>query len=209
MFRKKRRIRLRIRGKPGSARFLRRFYLGTDALLGELRRMLKGKWEELLGPFLREKAEQEILSQTVILKTIAIAGRKSPMSQEYILELLLESSRAMRGTYEGILYRIRSGKGGEAFVPEGALADSAVASNYLTILSELDRIDPSELIRSIEAFEEVYAQERVTRAMKRAGIRSILVTLISSASVLAVLMNFTVVVVYLNLLEKLGDLYLY
>lgn len=51
------------------------------------------------------------------------------------------------------------------------------------------------------------AERRVTQAMKRVQRNSLMITLWSSAAIFAMLINFTVVVVFLQTLETLQTLF--
>lgn len=54
------------------------------------------------------------------------------------------------------------------------------------------------------AFEETFAAERMTRGMRRAERRSMITTMAATATVFAVLLNFTVVVVLMDAMRAVG-----
>ena len=79
--------------------------------------------------------------------------------------------------------------------------------DFARILRKLDDILPSELILQRNGFEETFSSERKTKAMARAERKSLITTLTSTATVFVVLLNFTVVVIFLDTLRILNQLF--
>ena len=80
------------------------------------------------------------------------------------------------------------------------------ARNFAFILSKTEQINPVELVESMRVFEEAFEEDRMTRAIKRASRKSIITTTVATASIFAILMNFSIVVVFMNMLSMLGEL---
>ena len=59
----------------------------------------------------------------------------------------------------------------------------------------------------MRVFQNMMIEKRVTAAMKRVQRNSLLITLWSSAAIFAMLINFTVVVVFLQTLDTLQTLF--
>ena len=57
------------------------------------------------------------------------------------------------------------------------------------------------------AFEETFSSERMTRGMRRAERKSLITTVVAAAAAFAVLLNFTVVVVFMDTLSMLGQVF--
>ncbi len=162
---------------------------------------LSALWKRLQG----ERLEREIWNSCIVLKNLAIVHRGQPMSCDFILEQLMECSRPLGNVYADILSAYRSGKGEEAFDLLYIQVPVKAARYFSFILSRIDRIDPIELIGHMEAFEETFAAERMTRGMRRAEQRSLITTTAATAAVFAVLLNFTVVVVLMDAMRLLGQ----
>lgn len=155
----------------------------------------------------KDKFERELFHSCIILKNLAIVYQEKPMSTDFILEQLMESSRSLRAVYADILTAYRNGRRDEAFQLLCQHIPLKSAQGFARILRRLDEINPSELILQMTAFEETFTAERKTKAMARAERKSLLTTLASTAAIFIVLLNFVVVVVFLDTLEILSQLF--
>lgn len=158
-------------------------------------------WKRLQG----DRLEREIWNSCIVLKNLAIVHRGQPMSCDFILEQLMECSRPLSNVYADILSAYRNGRGEHAFELLQEQVPVKAARYFSFILSRIDRIDPGELISHMEAFEETFAAERMTRGMRRAEQRSLITTVAATAAIFAVLLNFTVVVVIMDAMRLLGQ----
>ena len=148
---------------------------------------------------------REIWNSCTVLKNLAIVHRGQPMSCDFILEQLMTCSRPLSNVYADILSAYRNGRGENAFDLLYEQVPVKAARYFSFILSRIDRIDPGELISHMIAFEETFAAERRTRGMRRAERRSLITTMAATATVFAVLLNFTVVVVLMDAMRLLGQ----
>lgn len=153
----------------------------------------------------RERLEKEIFNSCIVLKNLAIVHKDMPMSADFILEQLMESSRSLRNIYADVLSAYRNGKGEEAFRIISSRIPIKAAKNFSFVLAKIDRINPAEMIVHMTAFEETFASERMTKGMRRAERRSLITTMAATAAAFAVLLNFTVVVVFMDTLSLLGQ----
>lgn len=186
---------------------VRRLAAYTKQLLPVLsersRRDIAGKWKLLYS----DKAEKEVFHCCIVLKNLAIVHREMPMSADFILEQLMESSKTLRNTFADMLSAYRNGKGEVAFAIFSARVPIKEAKNFAHILSRMDQINPAELVAHMTAFEETFASQRMTKGMKRAERKSLLTTMIATASIFAILLNFTIVVVFMDTLNLLGQVF--
>lgn len=150
-----------------------------------------------------DRLEKEIFNSCIVLKNLAIVHKDMPMSADFILEQLMESSRPLRNIYADILSAYRNGKGEEAFSVFYERIPVRAAKNFSYVLSKIDRINPAELITHMTAFEETFASERMTKGMNRAERKSIITTMAGTAAVFAILVNFVLVVVFMDAMRML------
>ena len=129
------------------------------------------------------------------------------MSADFMYEALMENSGRLRPVYEEMLSLYRSGRDQEAFQVFAKRTGSRTGRNFAAVLSKLDRINPAELVKQMEVFQNVMAEERMTAALKNAQRRSIIATVWATASIFALLINFAVVVVFLDALVMLENLF--
>ncbi len=168
---------------------------------GKSKKPFHGLWRRLQ----RDRLEREIWNSCIVLKNLAIVHRGQPMSCDFILEQLMTCSRPLSNVYADILSAYRNGRGENAFDLLYEQVPVKAARYFSFILSRIDRIDPGELISHMIAFEETFAAERMTRGMRRAERRSLITTMAATATVFAVLLNFTVVVVLMDAMRLLGQ----
>jgi len=164
---------------------------------------LLAKWRLFQG----ERMEREIFNSCIVLKNLAIVHRDMPMSADFILEQLMECSKALKNVYADILSAYRLGQGEEAFLLLAERVPLKTASNFAAVLSRIDKINPAELILHMTAFEETLMGERMTKGMSRAEKKSLITTVAATATIFAILLNFTIVVVFMNTLQMLGQIF--
>lgn len=155
----------------------------------------------------RDRLEREIFNSCIVLKNLAIVHRDMPMSADFILEQLMESSRALRNIYADILSAYRNGRGEASFQVLYQRIPIKAAKNFAFLLAKIERINPAELVVHMTAFEETFSSERMTRGMRRAERKSLITTVVAAAAAFAVLLNFTVVVVFMDTLSMLGQVF--
>ena len=119
----------------------------------------------------------------------------------------MENSSSLKPVYEEMISLYRSGRDEEAFRVFGERTGSRTGRNFAAILSKLDKINPAELVKQMEVFQNVMAEERMTAALKSAQRNSIIATMWATAAMFALLINFAVVVVFLDALATLESLF--
>lgn len=188
------------------------FWLGISRFrkekdLNVMERLQQKIWDiPFLEALRKERQEQELFTSCMILKNLAIVQKGMPVSTDYLLEELASASSVLRRVYMEILFRWRAGQGDRSFDPLTEQVHSIHARNFAYILAGTDQINPGELVSAMESFEEALASERMTRALNSSTRRSMITTAMAAAAVFAVLMNFTVVVVFMDMMRMLGGL---
>ena len=196
----------------GSVRGLRRRLAGRLGVYDEkknARRLIKNIKEKLYSYFARigiDRKEQELFAGCVIVKNLAIVRKDDALSMDSILEELLSGSTYLRPVYSEILYRWRSGMEEKSFDVMKEKVPGKAASNLAQILSKMDKVNPAELVTAMNSFEEAFSGDRVTRAMRRAYVKSVVTTVCSMAVIFAILMDFVVVVVFMDMFDMLSGL---
>ncbi|MGF6375188.1 hypothetical protein M2140_000222 [Clostridiales Family XIII bacterium PM5-7] len=153
-----------------------------------------------------EQMEREIFNSCIFLKNLAIVYQDRPMSGDFILEELMSNSKHLRNVYADILSAYRNGKGEEAISSLQKKIPIKSAKRFTMILLKIDQINPSELISYMTSFEEAFAGERMTKGMKRAERKSLITTMVATASIFAILLNFVIVFVFLDTLSMLREI---
>lgn len=158
---------------------------------------------------LRKKAaiDSELYGSAITLKNLALVQKEKPLSADYIFEALMDNSTVLKPAYEELITLYRNGRDEEAFKYFGDRIGSRYGRNFASILSKIDKINPAEMVQQMEVFQNIMAEERMTEAVKTAQRNSVLITAWASASVFALLINFAVVVVFMDTLGMLEHLF--
>lgn len=149
----------------------------------------------------------ELYGSAIILKNLSLVHKNSPVSADYTYEVLMRNSERLKPLYQEMLTMYRNGKNDEAFRIFGERTGTREGKNFAVILSKLERINPSELLEQIDVFQEMILEERTTASMKKAQRNSIITTAWATAGIFAMLINFLCVVVLMNMLEMLREVF--
>ena len=150
-----------------------------------------------------EDAEKDLYHSAILLKNMAVVRKEYPVSLDYMIEELSKGSGKLRPVFQDTLTIYRSGRYDEAFSYFSETVSSDYAEGFASILSKMDKINPFELVSQLDVFISVIKEARITAAMKQAERRSLIVTGFATASELTCMVNFCVVVVFLDMLAKL------
>ena len=142
-----------------------------------------------------DRIEQELLNSCLMGKNLAIIYAGKPMSADYIIEELMRSSKLLKPVYAEILEILYSR------VPVKA------AKSFSMILSKIDMINPAELSEYMDSFEEMLADQRLTKGIQNAEKQSLIVNITVTLSIFALLMNFTVTVIFSKAQLLLADIF--
>ncbi len=141
------------------------------------------------------------------MKNLALVSKERPLAADYIYELLMENSGKLKPIYQKMISIYRNGNVEEAFIYFGKKIGTRSGRNFAAILSKLDKINPAELTLQMKVFQEMMGEERMTSAMKKAQRDAIITTVIATTGVFALLINFTVVVVMMDTLNMLRQIF--
>ena len=169
----------------------------------EGRRRIQTGWRLLNG----ERMERELFNSCIVLKNLAMVHQDMPMSGDFILEQLMECSKALKNVYADILSAYRLGQGEDAFQLLTERVPIKAAANFAAILSKVDQINPVELKLHMTAFEETLTGERMTKGLSRTEKKSLLITMAATATIFAILLNFTIVVVFMDTLKMVEEVF--
>lgn len=151
--------------------------------------------------------DRELFKSSVILKNLSLVRKEAPMSADYIYEKLAENSGYLKPMYSQMLALYRSGRDKEAFKLPAKVIGTKAAGNFALILSKLDKLNPAELVEQMNIFQSSMIEKQVTYAVKRTQKNSFIITALSALSVFALLINFVVVVVFMDSLKMLSSIF--
>lgn len=184
-----------------------RNFLPMEAISGALNKISKKAGERLIrknGAY----HDRELFSSSVILKNLALVRQETPLSADYIYENLMENSNLLKPMYSEILTLYRSGRDEEAFKIPATVIGTKAARHFGAILAKLDKLNPAELTMQMEIFQNMMTESRMTYAVKRMQRNSVIVTSLAAVSVFALLINFAVVVVFMDAVNILNNVFI-
>lgn len=152
--------------------------------------------------------DRELFKSSVILKNLSLVRRETPFSADYIYEKLMENSSYLRPMYSRMLSLYRSGRDTEAFKLPVQVIGTKAAGNFALILSKLDKLNPAELVEQMNIFQTAMIEKQMTYAVKRTQRNSVVITALSAMAIFALLINFTVVVVFMDSLNMLSSIFI-
>lgn len=155
----------------------------------------------------KSRMDRELFQSSVILKNLSLVQGHAPFSADYIYEKLMENSVVLRPVYGQMLTVYRSRKSSEAFKIIPMVIGSKTSKNFAIILSKLEKLNPAELEKQMEVFQKSMMETRMTYAIKRVQRSSLILTALATITVFVLLLNFVVVVVFLNTIETLNQLF--
>ena len=154
-----------------------------------------------------DRIEKELLNSCLMGKNLAIIYAGKPMSADYIIEELMRSSKLLKPVYAEILSEYRKGRDKEAFEILYSRVPVKAAKSFSMILSKIDMINPAELSEYMDSFEEMLADQRLTKGIQNAEKQSLIVNITVTLSIFALLMNFTVTVIFSKAQLLLADIF--
>ncbi|MCI8608536.1 MAG: hypothetical protein HFE73_02735 [Firmicutes bacterium] len=179
----------------------------TGVRLGDsrvIRIALLHRWTEMMERRKGRRMDQEIFDGGMLLKNLAIVEKERTFSADYIYETLMDNSHILKPIYGEMLSLYRGGKDREAFQVWREKCGTRAARNFSMILEKVGQINPEALIEQMEVFQEMMYQQRVTADMEQVERNSLITTLMATAVILIMLIDFAVVVVFLHTMEMIG-----
>lgn len=151
--------------------------------------------------------DMELYDSSLLLKNMALAEQGHAFSADYIYERLMEHAGRLKPVYAQMLTLYRSGKDEAAFQLLAEYCGSRAAKNFSMILSKLDRIQPDALVEQMEVFQEIMGQQRMTAEMKRVQRHSLITTVLATAVVFVMVIDFAVVIVFMHTLTMMEQVF--
>lgn len=167
----------------------------------------KGFWKRLVSKYHIGESNmlREIYGLSLILKNLAVISSNKEMNGDYIISSLLEASSKLKGILALVLKEMRKGKINEDEILN--LCPTRECREFMSIIIKVDVIEPRVLANSIEVFMEKVEGQMLTKALELEERKSLIVTLLSTSSIFALVINFAIVVVLYEGLSMLGNVF--
>ena len=156
----------------------------------------------------KSQIDKELYNSSVILKNLALVQKQMPFSADYMYERIMENSVLLKPIYSQMLATYRGMDSNEAFKVLPLVVGTKTSKNFAITLSKLEKLNPAELEKQMDIFQKSMMESRMTYAIKRVQRTSLVLTGLATITVFALLLNFVVVVVFLNTIDTLNQLFI-
>ena len=156
----------------------------------------------------KEELDKDLFKSSVILKNLSLVKRDTPFSADYMYEKLMENSTNLKPIYGQMMTLYRNKRDTEAFKILPTIVGTKASKNFAMILSKLETLNPAEMENQMELFQKSMMENRMTSAIKRVQRNSMILTVMATATIFALLLNFVVVVVFMSTLDVLNNVFM-
>lgn len=154
----------------------------------------------------RNKLDLEIFRSISQLKNLAIAQKDKPFGADFIIQQLMKFSNITKPVYIKMLSKYRMGQEEEACKYFAEAIGTNYAKELANIFLKLDKINPGELVEQLTLYQVSIREEWRTKKMRKFEAISDIIFIPIIASALIVLLNFVVIVVYIEQASSIFNL---
>lgn len=151
----------------------------------------------------KHKKNIEIYRAISQLKNIALARKDTPPGSDFVLEQLNKFTNIIRPVFNKTIALWSLGEKDEACDYLEQAIDTKEATELANILRKLDDLEPYELKNQLTLLQESIKKERETRKIKNNENVSNLVYLIVITTCVIIMVNFVIVVYYIETINQL------
>ena len=156
----------------------------------------------------KSELDKDLFKSSIILKNLALVRKDTPFSADYMYEKLVENSGLLKPIYSQMMTLYRNKRDVEAFKIIPLIVGTKASKSFAIILSKLEILNPAEMESQMDLFQKSMMESRMTSAIKRVQRNSMILTIMATATIFALLLNFVVVVVFMSTLEMLNSVFL-
>lgn len=152
--------------------------------------------------------DDELYKVLSYIKNISILGRSKNISTEYLLEELSDVSKMLRPCFLKMAEHVNVNdiEGAETIL--GDLIGSDIARDIGHFLAGWERLNPDDILKTIETYQEILSESRKTRIEKRDETISDIIYFPVVLNCMLVLLNFVYIAYFLEQ-QNSFDLFLY
>lgn len=149
----------------------------------------------------RAKQNKEIYRAILQLKNMAITKHKKPLGAVFILEQLRKFTKTTRPIFNQMLSLWTLGRIDEACEYFKQAIPTDESAKIASLFNKLDSIHPNELQGQLALFQDMIKDSRKTEKMRFNQRRSYILTAVISLTLVLGLLNFTIVVYFIDFLK--------
>lgn len=155
----------------------------------------------------KNKKNIEVYRMITQLKNIAIARQNDPPGSDFILEQIRKFTKTTRTIFNRTIALWTMGRKEEACNYFGKAIDTKEAIELASLLRKLDDLNPIELKKHLILLQENVKKERETKKLQANENKSNFIYFIVAITGIIIMVNFVVVVYYIESINQLRFLY--
>jgi ribosomal protein S24E len=154
----------------------------------------------------REKYNQELYMAISQLKSTFLIKQNRPPSSDYILDHIRKYSVSTREIFNHMLSLWMVNEKEQAVQYFEKAIGTKEAERLGHIFLKIDDLNPIEMKSQLEAYQEIYRTEKETKKLKINEHKSNILFLLVIASCLMIMMNFLMVVFFIDFLKDMDTI---
>ena len=162
---------------------------------------------QILRNLEQQKVDKELSKLLTILKNLAIASEQKPLSAETVISILVKFSSRTRNLFVEYQALYRLNRLDEAYELFKKYTNSRLGETFVSIISKLDFINPSELVNQIAAAQEAARESIVTKRISSDKAISDLAFIPILLQIVAILLNFAAIVMVIDTINQFNEIF--
>lgn len=158
---------------------------------------------ELLKEDFNRKKDRELYKVITQLKNLAIAQQNKPFSGDLIIQQIMRFTKIIKPIFSQTLAMWRLGKETEAAQFFAEAFNTKLGREFSNLLAKLDSVNPIELTEQLTLFQTHVSEEKTTERLKHQELISNLIFMPVVAAALMIILNFVVIVIWLDSIQTL------
>jgi len=159
---------------------------------------------EYLRKDYRRKIDFEIYNAVTQLKNVSISNIEKPLGSDFIIQTIMKFTSTTKPIFSRFLNLYRLGKIEDAHKYFVEATGTKLGEQFADILVKIDKINPAELKSQLELYQHNVSQERATDMQRKYEKYSNIIFIPSIALALLIILNFVIIVVYIDLFKNIN-----
>ncbi|WP_430882710.1 hypothetical protein [Fusibacter sp. JL216-2] len=148
-----------------------------------------------------DQIDKEVFEAMTQLKNLCIAQADFPLSGDYMIEQVMKFSQITKHAYSKMLVLWRLGDSESACEVFAVTLNTKMSRELSSIFLKLESMAPVEMAEHLNLYQSHIREERMTKHLRKQEMMSYVLYAPVIASAFAIMLNFMVVVIWLDTME--------
>ncbi len=158
---------------------------------------------ERLAAGRKMRIDREHLDAMTQLKNLCVAQSDNRLSGDYLVEQLFKYSRVTKPAYSKLLSHWRLGQFKQGCDIFAGMLNTKMSCELASVFEKIDYMSHEELVSQLEVYQSHIREERLTRFQRRQEMQSYIMYAPVIASAFVVILNFMIIVIWLDTIEMI------